>query len=116
MTRMLEGIAALKQANPQMAMLCSALTYLGVAAPNVAAAYIQNGRFDVAGFGRTIFAYPDFAKDILKKGAMDKRKICICCSKCTEIMRTPGGTPGCVIRDRELYGPIYQKQCGSGSK
>ena len=115
-TRMLEGIAALKQANPQMAMLCSALTYLGVAAPNVAAAYIQNGSFDVAGFGRTIFAYPDFAKDILKTGAMDKSKICICCSKCTEIMRTPGGTPGCVIRDRELYGPIYQKQCGSGSK
>lgn len=115
-TRMLEGIAVLKQANPQMAMLCSALTYLGVAAPNVAAAYIQNGSFDVAGFGRTIFAYPDFAKDILKTGAMDKSKICICCSKCTEIMRTPGGTPGCVIRDRELYGPIYQKQCGSGSK
>ena len=111
--RMLGGIAKLKRAVPQMAILCSALSYLGVAAPNVVAAYIQDGGFDIAGFGRTIFAYPDFAKDILKTGAMDKNKICICCSKCTEIMRTSGGTPGCVIRDRELYGPIYQQQCGS---
>ena len=110
--RMLEGIATLKKATPQMAMICSALSYLGVAAPNVAAAYVQEGSFDVAGFGRTIFAYPDFAKDILKNGAMDKSKICICCSKCTEIMRTPGGTPGCVIRDQEVYKPIYQQQCG----
>ena len=114
--RMLKGIAGLKKANPQMAIICSALSYLGVAAPNVVAAYIQSGGFDIAGFGRTIFAYPDFAKDILKTGAMDKNKICIGCSKCTEIMRTPGGTPGCVIRDRELYGPIYQKQCRSEKK
>ena len=114
--RMLEGIAKLKKATPQMAMICSALSYLGVAAPNVAAAYIQAGGFDVAGFGRTIFAYPDFAKDILRTGKMDRTKICICCSKCTEIMRTPGGTPGCVIRDREIYRPIYQKQCGSVKK
>ena len=109
--RMLNGIAKLKQATPQMAMICSALSYLGVAAPNVAAAYIQDGGFDIAGFGRTIFAYPDFAKDILKTGAMDKNKICICCSKCTEIMRTPGGTPGCVIRDKEVYTPIYKELC-----
>ena len=115
-SRMLSGIAALKKSNPDMALICSAISYLGVAAPNVVAAYIRNGGFDLAGFGRTIFAYPDFAKDILKTGAMDKNKICICCSKCTEIMRTPGGTPGCVIRDRELYGPIYQKQCGSVKK
>jgi len=108
--RMLEGIAKLKKATPQMAMISSALSYLGVAAPNVAAAYIQDGGFDVAGFGRTIFAYPDFAKDILKTGAMDKRRICTCCSKCTEIMRTPGGTPGCVIRDKEIYLTIYKEK------
>jgi len=114
--RVLSGTAELKKRNPQMAVICSAVSYLGVAAPNVVAAFIQNGGFDFAGFGRTVFAYPDFAKDILTKGGMDQNKICICCSKCTEIMRTPGGTPGCVIRDREIYGPIYQKQCGSVKK
>lgn len=114
--RVLNGTAKLKEFNPQMAIICSAVSYLGVAAPNVVAAFIQNGSFDVAGFGRTIFAYPDFAKNIIQNGALDKNKICICCSKCTEIMRKPGGTPGCVIRDQEVYKPIYQKQCGGVQK
>ena len=110
--RMLNGTAKLKDMNPQMAMICSAVSYLGVAAPNVVSAFIKNNKFDFAGFGRTIFAYPDFAKDILNSGEMDKSKICICCSKCSEIMRSPGGTTGCVIHDREIYLPIYRKLCG----
>ena len=110
--RMLGGIATLKKAVPEMKLICSALSFLGVAAPNVVSAFIQDGGFDVAGFGRTIFAYPDFAKDILSAGSMDKNKICICCSKCTEIMRKPGGTPGCVIRDRDPYFELYKKFCG----
>ena len=110
--RMLHGIAALKNAVPDLKLICSAVSYLGVAAPNVVAAFIQDNGFDIAGFGRTIFAYPDFAKDILKNGAMDKNKICICCSKCTQIMRQPGGTPGCVIRDRDPYMEIHKNLCG----
>ncbi len=110
--RILKGTAKLKELNPQMAIICSAVSFLGVAAPNVVSAFIRDNKFDFAGFGRTIFAYPDFAKDILKNGKMDKNKICICCSKCTEIMRTPGGTPGCVIRDKDIYLPIYKGLCG----
>lgn len=110
--RMLHGIATLKKEVPDMKLICSAVSFLGVAAPNVVAAFIEQGGFDMGGFGRTIFAYPDFAKDILKTGAMDKNKICICCSKCTEIMRKPGGTPGCVIRDREIYAPLHKALCG----
>ena len=107
--RMLCGIARVKKAVPEMAVISSALSYLGVAAPRVAAGFIENGGFDFAGFGRTIFAYPDFARDIINTGEMKKEKICICCSKCTHIMRQAGGTPGCVIRDRETYLPIYKK-------
>lgn len=114
--RMLNGIATLKQEVPEIKLICSALSYLGVAAPNVVAGYLNRGGFDLGGFGRTIFAYPDFAKDILKQGGMDKNKICICCSKCTEIMRAPGGTPGCVIRDKELYLPLHQKLVGGKAK
>lgn len=109
--RMLHGIAEVKSQVPEMNLICSGLSFLGVAAPNVAAAYIQNGCFDFAGFGRTIFAYPEFANDVLKRGEMDKNKICICCSKCTEIMRA-GGTPGCVIRDKDVYLPIHRKMFG----
>lgn len=109
--RILNGTAKLKELNPEMAIICSAVSYLGVVAPNVVSAFIKDNKFDFAGFGRTIFAYPDFANEILQNGVMDKNKICICCSKCTEIMRTKGGTPGCVIRDKEVYMPIYKKQC-----
>ncbi len=109
--RVLFGTERLKKAVPGMKLICSALTYLGTAAPNVAAAFIKNGGFDIAGFGRTAFAYPDFASDIINKGGMSAGKICIACSKCTEIMRA-GGTPGCVIRDSGVYMPIYKNLCG----
>ena len=104
--RMLDGTAELKKAVHEMKLLCSGLSYLGVAAPHVAAGYIERGGFDLAGFGRTVFAYPDFAKDILTRGELDPKNICLACSKCTELMRA-GGTPGCVIRD-PLYTKCYQ--------
>ena len=81
------------------------------AAITACAAFTANGSFDLCGFGREAIAYPDLASDILKNGAMKKEKLCMCCSKCTEIMRKPGGTPGCVLRDKEVYLPIYRKFC-----
>ncbi len=109
--RMLDGTACLKRNVPEMKLICSALSYLGEASPNVAAGYIKDGGFDFAGFGRMIFAYPDFANDILNKNCLEKNKLCITCSKCTELMRA-GSTPGCVIRDSELYMPLYKEFCG----
>lgn len=106
--RMLEGTAELQRSLPELPLICSALSYLGVAAPNVAASYIENGGFAFAGFGRQIFAYPDFANDIIKNGCLTPSKCCIACSKCTELMRA-GGTPGCIIKDSELYMPLYKK-------
>lgn len=108
--RMLEGTALLKAAHPDMKIICSALSFLGTVSPNVVASYIADGKFDFAGYGRTIFAYPDFAKDIVKNGELDKNKICIACSKCTEVMRA-GSTPGCVIRDKDVYMPLYKEFC-----
>ncbi len=105
--RMLKGTARLKAEVPDMKIVASGLSFLGVAAPNVASAYIENGGFDLAGFGRTSFAYPEFAADIVNDGCMKKDKICICCSKCSEIMRG-GDTPGCVIRD-PMYTELYKE-------
>jgi 2,4-dienoyl-CoA reductase-like NADH-dependent reductase (Old Yellow Enzyme family) len=105
--RMLNGIAELKKAVPELKIISSALSYLGTVAPQVCAAFIKDGGFDFCGFGRTILAYPDYAKDILETGKMKKEKICICCSKCSEMMRA-GGTPGCVVRD-SLYTDIYRE-------
>ncbi len=105
--RILSGMMQLKAAVPEIALISSGLSFLGTAAPHVAAGCIEKGGFDFAGFGRMIFAYPDFAKDILSLGTLEKNKICIACSKCTEIMRC-GSTPGCVVRDR-LYTDLYKE-------
>ena len=110
--RMLEGIGQLQKAVPEVALISSALTYLGAAAPQVAAGYIRQGSFAFAGFGRLIFANPDFANQILREGKLDGKKSCIACSKCTELMRN-GSTPGCVIRDplyTELYRQVFAKK------
>ena len=109
--RLLSGAEIVKRAAPSAAVAASGFSFLGAAAPNVAAAFTANGSFDLCGFGREAIAYPDLASDILKSGAMKKEKLCMCCSKCTEIMRKPGGTPGCVLRDKEVYLPIYKKFC-----
>ena len=108
--RMLNGTALLKRAVPEIAIISSGLSYLGLVSPQVAAGFIEDGGFDIAGFGRTILAYPDFANDILKNGGLQKKKLCLCCSKCTELMRN-GSTPGCVVRD-PLYTQLYKDVFG----
>ena len=105
--RMLQGIAAVQRAVPQVAVVSSAMSYLGAAAPAVAAAGVAGGDYAVAGFGRLTFADPDFARQILRDGKPDPRQSCVCCSKCTELMRS-GSTPGCVVRD-PLYTDLYRQ-------
>lgn len=108
--RMLTGIAEVAAAVPDTHVISSGISLLGAASPHVMAAMIEKGDFAFAGYGRETLAYPDLARDILNTGKMDDKKLCLTCGKCTEIMRTPGGTPGCPIRDGECYLPIYKKQ------
>ncbi|MFY9176083.1 MAG: hypothetical protein WBI74_11365 [Caldicoprobacterales bacterium] len=104
--RMLDIIRQIQQSCPDMVIMATGFSWLREFAPFIAAGGIQEGWFTIAGFGRQAFAYPDFAKDIITKGAMDSRKSCIACSKCSEIMRDRGKA-GCVIKDAKIYAPIY---------
>ncbi|AEB06654.1 NADH:flavin oxidoreductase/NADH oxidase [Coriobacterium glomerans PW2] len=75
--------------------------------PNAGAANLAAGGCGFVGQGRSAFAYPDAAHDIFTFGSMDPAKCCVACSKCTQIMRDHG-TTGCVVRDSEVYLPVYQ--------
>ena len=108
--RMLTGIAEVAGAVPDVKVISSGISLLGGTSPNVTAAMIEAGAFAFAGYGRETLAYPGCARDICETGGLDAKKLCLTCGKCTEIMRTPGGTPGCPIRDGEVYMPIYKKQ------
>ncbi len=107
--RMLSGIAEVRATIPDVAVISSGISFLGTEAPYVTAAAINEGWFDFAGFGRQTLAYPDVARDLVMGNAMNKSKLCMACGKCTEIMRRPGGTPGCVVRDAEIYAKLYRE-------
>ncbi|HID07123.1 MAG TPA: NADH:flavin oxidoreductase, partial [Armatimonadetes bacterium] len=79
---------------------------------HAAVANIQTGTSRIAGVGRTAIAYPDFARDLMERGALDNGKVCLADSFCTALMRFkhhPSGQypVGCVPRDL-LYAPIYK--------
>lgn len=77
-------------------------------APYIASGMLDKGWADIIGFGREAFAYPDFARDILYNKGFKKNKICLTCGKCTDLKAAREVT-GCVVRDREVYLPVYQK-------
>ena len=106
--RMLDGTAIIKKAVGDVPVICSGLSFLGITAANCTAAYIENAGFDFAGFGRQTLAYPEIAKDIVNNN-IQQNKLCICCGKCSELMRA-GGTPGCIVRDAALYAPMYKEK------
>ncbi len=70
--------------------------------PMVSAGIIHDQLADAVGFGRMAFAYPDMPKDIYSQSKIDKKKVCVTCSGCTNRMRE-GLPTGCIIRDREFY-------------
>ena len=91
-----------------IAIVGTGYSWLRTLFANVAAANKAKGLVSLAGAGRMAFAYPDFARDILKKGRMYPEKVCVGCSACTQIMRD-GGMTGCVVRDNDVYGPILER-------
>ncbi len=107
--RMLDGISEIASEIKGTPVISSGISFLGGVSANVCAGYINEGKFDFAGYGRETLAYPSCANAITSGENLDPKKLCICCGKCTEIMRRPGGTPGCVIRDGEVYMPLYKK-------
>jgi len=68
---------------------------------------VGSGRASFFGAGREALAYPDWACDLEAGGALDPRRVCTACSKCSEMLRG-GGRVGCPVRDSEVYLPEYR--------
>ncbi len=107
-SRLINLAGEIQQAFGELTIVGTGYSWLRTLMPNVAAAAKANGKATVIGAGRLAFAYPDFARDILEKGALAPDKVCVGCSACTQIMRD-GGRTGCVVRDNKIYGPIFRK-------
>ncbi len=105
-------VRELQQAHSDLAVAGSGYSWLRSFMGQAAAANLASRSVTLVGGGRMAFAYPDFAKDLLIKGALDPHKVCVTCSKCTQIMRG-GGAAGCPVRDKDVYGEIYRKIAGT---
>lgn len=108
MKRVYDVTKEITSAFPEMKFAVSALSYEGENAVEYAEKLLSEGVGDFAGFGRMTFAYPTFYKDYLENGQLDRTKVCIKCSKCSELMRA-GTVSGCVIKDNECYMPYYKE-------
>lgn len=106
--RLIDLARQVQETLPEAVIIGSGYSWLRQFLGHAAAAVIRRRWATMVGLGRGAFAYPDFARDLVEKGTLDRRKVCIACSRCTQIMRDHGRT-GCVIRDREVYGPIYEE-------
>jgi 2,4-dienoyl-CoA reductase-like NADH-dependent reductase (Old Yellow Enzyme family) len=110
--RLLSGAGVIQQSLPGLTVVGTGYSWLRHLAPYVGAGSIESGRAAIIGFGRTAFAYPDFARDLIETGEMRKAASCTACGKCTELMRAHSVT-GCVVRDHQVYTPLYREFCGT---
>ncbi len=107
--RMISGARELTHAFPDMDFVASGISYLREYAFPAAAALVENGDAAFVGFGRASFAYPGFPNDLFE-GKFDRKKVCVACSKCTELMRA-GSVTGCIVHDSDIYLPLYRQFC-----
>ncbi|NCB06503.1 MAG: NADH:flavin oxidoreductase, partial [Clostridia bacterium] len=85
--RLFELSSQIQQAAGKVPVIGNGYSWLRQFIPYCGAANISKGRVAMVGMGREAFAYPDAAADIFDQGAMNPQKVCIACSKCTQIMR-----------------------------
>jgi len=100
--RMINLTSSIKKKIPEdMIIIGSGYSYLRQFAINICSTLINRGKVDICGFGRMSFANPNFPKQIFQNQKIDKNKVCITCSKCSELM-SKGKSTGCMVRD-SLY-------------
>ncbi len=105
--RLLSLARQIQTALPDLPVVSTGLSWLREFGPLCASQAIEDKWFTLAGFGRMILAYPDFPADLMQSRPLERKKCCIACGKCSEIMRFDGRT-GCVVHDAEVYRPIYK--------
>jgi 2,4-dienoyl-CoA reductase-like NADH-dependent reductase (Old Yellow Enzyme family) len=105
--RLISITAELQKEIPEIPVVGTGYSWLRQFFPNVGAAVLQNEKAAFIGLGRSSFAYPDATRDLMNRGVLDPNKVCIACSRCTEMMRM-GSYAGCVMRDKELYSKKYK--------
>lgn len=83
--------------------ISAGLAWFGPFAPYVAAGCIEDGVYDIVGFGRGVLSDPNYIANILYNDTVDRDKLCLCCDGCFGL-QGQGLPAGCVMRS-----PFYRE-------
>lgn len=109
--RLLELASRIQRRFPDLPVTGTGYSWLGSDFPGVAAGVLAGKQASVIGLGRSSFAYPDAPLDLARNGTLDRKKVCVACSRCTELMRS-GGPAGCAVHD-DPYKNLYKEKTHS---
>ena len=96
--RLWAAAAELKKSAPDLVFVSSGATYFQDYLPHFAQAAVRAGWTDLVGLGRMMLSYPEFPADVLRKGQLDRKKVCRTFSDCTNAPRQ-GLFSGCYPLD-----------------
>lgn len=99
---------------PDVPVIGSGYSYLQEFLPHAGAANLRDGRCTFVGVGRATLAQPDFVRQLLDHGRLDRKRVCRTFSYCTALMRSKHNelgqfATGCPPFDKEVYGLIWQR-------
>ncbi len=105
---------AFQAANPGLPVVGTGYSYLQEFLPQAGAANVRDGRITFVGVGRASLSQPDWVRQLLAHGKLDRKRVCRTFSYCTAIMRAKdhplGQFPtGCPPFDKEAYGEVWKE-------
>jgi 2,4-dienoyl-CoA reductase-like NADH-dependent reductase (Old Yellow Enzyme family) len=104
----------LQQLYPDLPLVGSGYSYLQEFLFHAGAANVRDGRITLVGVGRAALPQPDFARQLLEHGRLDRKRVCRTFSYCTALMRAKHNemgqfATGCPPFDKEVYGPLWEQ-------
>ncbi len=112
--RHFDATAAIQRQIPSVPIVGSGYSWLQDFAIHAAAGNLEAGKCSLVGLGRATLSQPDFVKQLLDHGHLNRKTTCRTFSYCTNLMRAKdhplGQTPtGCPPFDKEIYDPIWKE-------
>ncbi|MFO0863365.1 MAG: hypothetical protein U0744_01665 [Gemmataceae bacterium] len=103
----------IQAAVPEMPIVGSGYSYLQEFLPQAGAANLRDGRCRFVGVGRATLSQPDFAKQLMDHGKLDRKRICRTFSYCTALMRSKHNelgqfATGCPPFDKDAYSELWE--------
>ena len=100
-SRMQEHARHVKELAPDALVIASAFSWMREYGPGVAAAEIEKGSYDMAGFGRLSICLPHMAEKILSGEGLNRKDCCVTCCGCTTLIKKSGKMLRCILKEKE---------------